>query len=77
MKTPAALVPPTVVERVRKVTANTPLQPEKPTATRNAAGSSRPVIVKILRTAVTLNSSFSRRLSATTPDITEKAQPPR
>lgn len=42
MKTPAALVPPIVVERVRKVTASVPLHPEKPNATRNPAGNSRP-----------------------------------
>lgn len=43
MKTPAALTPPMVVEAVRNTTTSTPLQPTKPTATRNAAGNSKPV----------------------------------
>lgn len=43
MKTPAALMPPRVEDRVRKVTARTLLHPENPTATRNTAGKSKPV----------------------------------
>ena len=43
MKTPAAPTPPKVEEIVRNKTASRPLQPENPTATRNAAGNSKPV----------------------------------
>lgn len=42
-KTPAALKPPNALDKVRNVTAMTPLQPEKPTASRKTAGRNRPM----------------------------------
>lgn len=49
IKTPAALVPPTVMERVRKVTAKLPLHPDNPTAARNTPGRSKPTKIKKFR----------------------------